>query len=224
MKHYNVALVAIVAMTLLAHTALAQRAGPEQGRRPGPPGGPAGQGEARRGRPPVIPLMVALDADKDGELSSKEIANAVAALKKLDKDKDGKLSREELRPRFDGRGGPGEARGPGRGGPEDPRGGSFSPEAFLKRMMSLDRNGDGKITKDEMPERMQAMLKRADANGDGAIDKKEAESIAKRMGQMQRGGPDRGAGREGRGQRPGGDRPGGDRPERSGRPRGPAAA
>jgi predicted O-methyltransferase YrrM len=61
-----------------------------------------------------IPVMTALDADGDGELSAQEAADAVAALKKLDKNGDGKLSREELRPQFGGRGGPG---GPGPGGP-----------------------------------------------------------------------------------------------------------
>ena len=39
-----------------------------------------------------LPVLVALDADKDGEISSSEMENAVAALKTLDKNKDGKLS------------------------------------------------------------------------------------------------------------------------------------
>ncbi len=63
--------------------------------------------------------MVALDANRDGELSAKEIENAVVALKKLDKNKDGKLTPEELRPQFGGPGGPG---GPGFGGPPRPEG------------------------------------------------------------------------------------------------------
>ena len=63
-----------------------------------------------------MPLMAALDADKDGELSAAEIKNVAKALKKLDKDGNGKLSREELRPQFRGPGGP-SAGGPGRGGP-----------------------------------------------------------------------------------------------------------
>jgi predicted O-methyltransferase YrrM len=69
--------------------------------------------------PPVMPVMTALDANGDGELSAEEIANASQALKKLDKNGDGKLSREELRPQFGpagGPGGPGGPRGPGAGG------------------------------------------------------------------------------------------------------------
>ncbi len=42
--------------------------------------------------------MVALDKDRDGELSRDEIADAPKALKTLDKNGDGILSHEELRP------------------------------------------------------------------------------------------------------------------------------
>lgn len=63
------------------------------------------QGERPMGPPPgrgpgrgmmVGPLMAVLDADKDGELSAAEIANASQALKKLDKNGDGKVDRKEL--------------------------------------------------------------------------------------------------------------------------------
>lgn len=61
------------------------------------------------------PLMVALDANKDGILDEKEIANASAALKTLDKNGDGKLTQEELRPQrpAGGQGGPGGQGGEG---------------------------------------------------------------------------------------------------------------
>ena len=73
--------------------------------------------------------------------------------------------------------------GQGRGGPGGPGGGDF-----VEFVMGFDNNGDGKVTKDEMPERMQQrLLQRADANGDGAIDKQEAEKMTDRFG---RGGPE----------------------------------
>ncbi len=54
-----------------------------------------------------LPVLAALDADKNGEISAEEIDNAAAALKKLDKNGDGKLTEDELRPNFPGgRGGP----------------------------------------------------------------------------------------------------------------------
>jgi hypothetical protein len=47
-----------------------------------------------------IPLIRALDANSDGEISQAEMENAVARLKRLDRDGDGQLTPEELRPRM----------------------------------------------------------------------------------------------------------------------------
>jgi len=151
--------------------------------------------------PPGFHLMTALDADKDGKVSAKEIDNAVAALKKLDEDKDGKLSSKEIGwpPSFGG--GPGRGMGgfPGFGGSQGggrprrpdpdaeeslqsndrpsinaPKRNRFFSVQQLKR---LDRNDDGKITKEEIPKRMQEfILSRADLNKNGTI---EAEELAK---------------------------------------------
>jgi len=58
--------------------------------------------ERRRGhRPP--PLLVALDADRDGVLSSAEIDAASAVLRALDANGDGQVDRDEMRPRRPGR-------------------------------------------------------------------------------------------------------------------------
>lgn len=81
------------------------------GQPPGPSGPP-------RGLPPM-PVLAALDANGDGELSAEEIAQAAAALKKLDRNGDGKVSREEWMP-MPGRGGPGF--GAGKGPPAGPLG------------------------------------------------------------------------------------------------------
>ena len=79
-------------MTIVAGLVLAMTALPGQGLdRPGQ-SSTAPSDDARRGGP----LMRALDADGDGELSAAEIAAAPAALKKLDRNGDGKLSGEEL--------------------------------------------------------------------------------------------------------------------------------
>jgi hypothetical protein len=63
----------------------------------------------------IMPLMQALDANMDGVIDEKEIANAPAALKKLDKNSDGKLTQEELRPPRAAR--PDGPRGEGQGRP-----------------------------------------------------------------------------------------------------------
>ena len=52
------------------------------------------QGPARHNHP----VLVALDADGDGEITAAEIRNAAAALKALDRDGDGWVRREEMRP------------------------------------------------------------------------------------------------------------------------------
>jgi collagen type III alpha len=130
--------------------------------------------------------MVALDTNKDGEISADEIKNASKSLKTLDKNGDGKLSAAELRPMF-----------PGREGGQQGRGRPTSPEAMIERIMSMDKDGDGKVSKEEAPEQMQRMFERGDADGDGAISKAEAERIAERMGGRggQGGGRRRGEGR-----------------------------
>jgi hypothetical protein len=63
--------------------------------RPPPPGGPDFDGERP---PPPPPIIAALDANHDGVIDAKEIANASKSLLELDEDGDGRLTREELRP------------------------------------------------------------------------------------------------------------------------------
>ena len=192
--------------------------------RDGPP-----RNARRRGGPPRSnfqrpphPILAALDADRDGVLSADEIANAATALQQLDKNKDGKLSTRELRPQRGardrarrGRGGadrfgqPPQGRGrrgkggPGRGGP-----GRSGPGRgnLASRLMQHDQDGDGKVAKDELPERMQRKFNRADANGDGTIDQDEASQMAERFADRRAGGRGR-EGAKGRSRRPRPQRP-----------------
>jgi len=87
MRRLTTALVLVSAIALLAYVTRAQ---------------------PRRGRPRAQhPVVTALDADKNGEISAAEIAGAAVALKTLDKNEDGKLAREEMRPTMPPRGGRG---------------------------------------------------------------------------------------------------------------------
>lgn len=150
--------------------------------------GQIGQNSARRqqggDRPEIagamaqrMPLMMALDADKDGSISASEIENASKALATLDKDGDGALSPEELRPDFaamarDGmlrEGQPGANGAPGK-------------EMMARMFEQRDVDKDGKLSGDEIPERMQQNVSRMDENGDGAIDKSEMEKAMAKMG------------------------------------------
>ncbi len=126
------------------------------------------------------PLLDALDKDKNGELSAEEIENATAALKTLDKNGDGKLDEVETRPNFEamGRGGFGMM-GPGPGPGGEGAGGAGNANEMVTRLMAMDANKDGKLSKDEIPERLQSMMSRGDKNEDGALDKEEIMAVAR---------------------------------------------
>ncbi len=89
--------------------------------------------------------------------------------------------------------------------PEGRRGGGggrgFDPMAMFAQQ---DANSDGKLSGDEIPERMRGMLDRIDSNSDGDISKEEMEEMTKRFrgGAGGRPGGEGGAG-SGRPQRPG---------------------
>lgn len=132
-------------------------------------GGPGGR-RGGPGRPDMMrrmPLMMALDANSDGVISTEEINNASVALRKLDKNSDGKLTEDELRPEFPG--GPG-GRGEGFGGP--------NPDEMVKQLLEFDKNGDGQLSKSEVPERMSGLFERGDTNKDGVLSKDELRKLA----------------------------------------------
>jgi hypothetical protein len=55
-----------------------------------------------------------------------------------------------------------------------------SPDDMVARLMSFDRNSDGKVTRDELFERMENVIDRGDANGDAALDAAEIRAVAQR--------------------------------------------
>jgi hypothetical protein len=62
-----------------------------------------------------------------------------------------------------------------------PPGGAFrSPgvDEVVERILSFDKNKDGKVTKDELPERMQYLIEKGDTNKDGALDREEIRKLA----------------------------------------------
>ncbi|MCA9151151.1 MAG: hypothetical protein KDA92_17690, partial [Planctomycetales bacterium] len=141
----------------------------------------------------------------NGEISSEEIDGAVAALKKLDKNTDGKLTFDELRPEmgeggprgFGGPGGPGGFGGPG--GPDGGPGFGGAGAAMVERLMEFDKNGDGKLAKDELPTRLQTMFGTADKDGDEFLSKEELTAFAELRANRGGGGGRRGGGPNGEG-------------------------
>jgi len=161
-----------------------------------------------RGRFPVINAgFTALDTNGDGVLDAAEIAAAPKSLAKLDKDSDGQITSDEVRmamPQGRGPGGPG---GPGRGGPGR-EGGEREGEPqdkiiedTVKTYMAFDANGDGKLSKSELPERFQGIFDRADENKDGFITPDEIrKAVAAQFASQdsaRRGGPQGGGRGEG---------------------------
>ena len=148
------------------------------------PEGARGAGRQRM----VAPLMQALDADQDGSLSPAEIENAAKALAKLDKNGDGTLSNDELRPaglpNAGGRpteeaGSAGQPRRPGQLAPS----GQASGEMLSRLFETRDADKDGKLSGDEIPERMRQNLERVDANKDGSVNRTEMQQAMSRMQQ-----------------------------------------
>jgi Ca2+-binding EF-hand superfamily protein len=95
------------------------------------------------------PVLRVLDADNNGTISATEISNAAGALRTLDANHDGMLSEDETAYIYEGR--------PG------------SVDEMAGMLMSFDRNGDGKLTLEEVPERMQGLFDRGDKNHDGVL-------------------------------------------------------
>jgi hypothetical protein len=63
-------------------------------------------------------------------------------------------------------------------GKKGPPGGGVSVDQLVDRIMAYDKNGDGKISKDELPERMQHLIAMGDTNKDGFLDEDEIRKLA----------------------------------------------
>lgn len=112
-------------------------------------------------------LLTALDADRNGELSAAEIADAPKVLAKFDKNGDGKIVHEELLAHL-------PAARAGTAGRPGPLSGNLpSLDSIKQQLKAADANGDGKLSKDEAPEGLRPVFDRIDANGDGQLEVSE---------------------------------------------------
>ena len=151
----KVVIIAALALCALALNSIAQEEGGPPPDRPRCPHGP-----------PPLPLFMALDANHDGVIDSNEITNAAASLKTLDKNGDGQLTADEYRPQFKGMQPPpppdtsaSKSTGSADGPPPPP------PDPIVS---ALDANQDDVIDASEIANAPSA-LKALDKNGDGKL-------------------------------------------------------
>ena len=152
------ALTLACAGVLSAQTADDSSRGPHRGGHRGP-GGPGGHGH---------PIVRALDADKNGEISAAEINGAPAALAKLDTNADGNVVMDELRPAR-----PADA-------PVRPEGTKTRERSRARHvdviMLALDADGNGVLSSTEIS-RAVASLSVLDANSDGKLTRDELHPL-----------------------------------------------
>jgi hypothetical protein len=58
---------------------------------------------------------------------------------------------------------------------------------IVERIMAFDKDKDGKVTKDELPERMHHLIALGDTNKDGALDKDEVKKLVTKLAAAQGG-------------------------------------
>jgi len=102
----------------------------------------------------------------------RKVQKAKLTLKTREKNNDGKISGSEL--------GRSKMEAPAASNPMADR--PTGPTAAVSRLRELDANGDGKVTRSEIPIRMQRILDRADSNGDDALDMQEIEDFGQNLG------------------------------------------
>ena len=146
----------------------------------------AGRFGGRRGRfggrgdpEALIERISGWDANEDGLVARSEVPEPMRdRFDRMDENGDGVLEPDEIES-LPGRIGPDPGRGGrrGRGG----RGGRGIQGDPLTRIRSFDANGDGRITRDEIPEQAGGMFDRVDANGDDVITEDELNAMAGRM-------------------------------------------
>lgn len=162
------------------------------GRQGGGNGGDGGQRPRRRDGGGAQDLIERLDRNGNGVIDLDELDEGMLErLKPLDVNEDGVIDESELDRRRRGGRRPGPEGGEGEGErPRRDRGGDRA-KGLIER---LDRNGNGAIDKDELPEGWGERLGPADTNGDGMISLEELEGL---MGGGNRPGGGQGGGGEG---------------------------
>lgn len=155
------------------------RSGDRQGSEPRGRRGPEGRRPAERNSGQIKERILQSDTDGDGKISRSEAPDPMQRhFAQSDLDGDGYLSEDEIDTLVSALPSRGVRRRPGGPG----QGGSGGDPGEL---LNFDHNGDGAVTREELPETMRARFGRMDENGDGVIDQEEINALAERFGGRQ---------------------------------------
>jgi Ca2+-binding EF-hand superfamily protein len=138
-------------------------------------GGPGGGGGGPRMGESLLKL---LDTNTDSSVSSEEFAHIETVFDTLDQDKSGSLSMDELNRFFPAI----NQRNSGQQNPQGGQQGGGNPQRFQgpPPFADLDKNKDGKLARNEMPEMMAQGFERFDENKDGFVDETEWKKFTQR--------------------------------------------
>ena len=142
-------------------------------------GGRFGGGSGRGGPEALIERIRSWDTNDDSLVARSEVPEPMRdRFDRMDENGDGVLEADEVES-LPARMGPASGRG-GRGGRAG-RGGRGMQGDPIARLRSFDANGDGRITREEIPEQAGGMFDRVDANGDSVVTEDELDAMASRM-------------------------------------------
>ena len=153
-------------------------------------------GDAGNAMKAMYERVMKLDADGDGRVSAAEWKGKEKGFARLDRNKDGFIDAKDGAMAMGGRQGGGKNKNAGKtkqGGQQHDN--AAMMEQIKQRFARADRNGDGKVTADEIPVEFLQMV---DKNGDGAADMDEFVAFAKQRAKGGRQGRGGQQGRQGR--------------------------
>jgi Ca2+-binding EF-hand superfamily protein len=123
------------------------------------------------GRPLLKRIFAEASKSDGGSLTKDEFVKAFKAL--LAKRAGGNPGIGAIKPAADSKPGAGSSGKPGADAGAKPLGGPRDGEPFVRRLLSMSKRPDGKLTKDDLPERLRDRFDKIDANHDGLIDETE---------------------------------------------------